>query len=336
MNRLLKDGAALASACAVTIATTSAAWAEPEKTDIKVTAFTGSLVTLIERVAVWEGFLEKEGLNASFVEVTNGPAMIASVLGGSADFTATAPIFAWNLYEKGECLSMFGAEIGSFYSFIAGEGVDLPNLDKGFPDSVRDLKGKRIGVVGRGTATEQWASTVLSDAGLDPEKDVTFVATGGMTTALPALENGMVDALFSFPPNENNLEPGTFTVVARLFDSEVPSLAKMIQAGPVSTCDFKQEYPQTQAAYCRAWHAAYDFTLDPANTKAMEGVVSKIMGVDDAAANDIWETYKGALIGPLWTEETWAAQAKYLPLVDGKPMSPPPFADMIDQSCSGR
>ena len=41
--------------------------------------------------------------------------------------------------------------------------------------SVKDLKGHTIGVVGLRSATHFWASAVLKQAGLDPEKDVTFV-----------------------------------------------------------------------------------------------------------------------------------------------------------------
>ncbi len=41
--------------------------------------------------------------------------------------------------------------------------------------SIKDLKGHTIGVVGLRSATHFWASTALKKAGLDPEKDVTFV-----------------------------------------------------------------------------------------------------------------------------------------------------------------
>jgi len=41
--------------------------------------------------------------------------------------------------------------------------------------SIKDLKGHTIGVVGLRSATHFWASTALRKAGLDPEKDVTFV-----------------------------------------------------------------------------------------------------------------------------------------------------------------
>jgi ABC-type nitrate/sulfonate/bicarbonate transport system substrate-binding protein len=41
--------------------------------------------------------------------------------------------------------------------------------------SIKDLKGRTIGVVGLRSATHFWASTALRKVGLDPDKDVTFV-----------------------------------------------------------------------------------------------------------------------------------------------------------------
>lgn len=41
-------------------------------------------------------------------------------------------------------------------------------------ESIKDLKGKTIGVVGLRSATHFWASAALLKAGLDPRKDVTF------------------------------------------------------------------------------------------------------------------------------------------------------------------
>lgn len=322
----------VSAAAAVGIMAQGAAAAEPEKPEVNISVFTGSLVTLIERITVNQGFLEKEGIKGNLVEATNGPAMLAAVLGASSDFTAASPIFTWDLHGKGECLTYMGNGVGGFYSLIARADVDMPNASKGFPDSIRDLKGKRIGVVGRGTATEQFTAMVLRDAGLDPNKDVTFVATGGLATIVPALENKMVDAQLAFPPLDFKLPAGSFKPIANLFSGDIQTLKGMMQVGPITSCAFKKANPETYSRYCKAYHNAYNFALDPQNGEAVASEIAKAFGVPADTAAAIWKEYRGAFPGPQMTPEIWNAQSKFI-TKDGQPVPAPPYADMVDDQC---
>ncbi|MEZ5653933.1 MAG: ABC transporter substrate-binding protein [Burkholderiaceae bacterium] len=307
--------------------------AAPEKKEINITVFPAVLLNLVDYSMVWHGFLEKEGVTGKFVTVANGPAMVASILGGSSDFTAVAPVFAWQLQTKGECIRYLGTGVGSYYSLLAQADLDLPNLAKGFPDSIRDLKGKRIGVVARGAATEVWTGAVLKAAGLDPAKDVTFVGTGGQATAIAAFENKQVDVQFAYPPLSAKLAQGSYKVVANLFNSDVPTFNDMVQSGPATTCEFQQKNPETYKAYCRAYHAAYRFVTDPKNDEAVAKDVARITGVDEAAATKLWAEFRPAFRGSRWTPQSWAAQGQYMSPVDGKPLPEPPFDKMVAQSC---
>ena len=66
--------------------------------------------------------------------------------------------------------------------------------------SAIDLKGKRVGVAGFGLVAERAARLVLAKLGLNPEKDVTLLQTGGEATRLAALINGSIDATVLNPP----------------------------------------------------------------------------------------------------------------------------------------
>ncbi len=81
--------------------------------------------------------------------------------------------------------ALFAAEQGLPLKLVASISKEVPGgnwhnttflalADSGIR-SPRDLKGKRIGVVGFKTATELWARAAVESAGLDPNRDVSFV-----------------------------------------------------------------------------------------------------------------------------------------------------------------
>lgn len=96
-------------------------------------------------------------------------------------------------YEAGQIDG--GTITGNTALFVAEQGVPLrlvASISKEVPGgnwhnttflaladsgirSPRDLKGKRIGIVGFKTATELWSRAAVDSAGLDPNRDVSFV-----------------------------------------------------------------------------------------------------------------------------------------------------------------
>jgi NitT/TauT family transport system substrate-binding protein len=60
--------------------------------------------------------------------------------------------------------------------------------------TVTDLKGKKIAVSSRGSLSEFLAAYVLKSKGLDPQRDVTYLAIGGVPTRFAAVQSGNVDA----------------------------------------------------------------------------------------------------------------------------------------------
>lgn len=79
---------------------------------------------------------------------------------------------------------------------------------------MKALEGKNIGVVPRGTGSEDIARTLFNQAGVDPDAR-TYIATGLPTTALAALESKPVDMAINFEPA---LTPGRMQcIVTRPF-----------------------------------------------------------------------------------------------------------------------
>lgn len=61
--------------------------------------------------------------------------------------------------------------------------------------AVGDLKGRNIGIVSLSSGGIPLLKSYVDSAGLDPENDISIIATGAGASALTALQNGQVDAL---------------------------------------------------------------------------------------------------------------------------------------------
>jgi NitT/TauT family transport system substrate-binding protein len=71
----------------------------------------------------------------------------------------------------------------------------------GIAERVEQLKGKRFGISGFGSATHNAALILFNKFNLEPNKDVTFVTTGTGPERLAAMSAGRIDATF-FNPSE--------------------------------------------------------------------------------------------------------------------------------------
>jgi len=70
--------------------------------------------------------------------------------------------------------------------------------------SVKDLKGKKIAVVGLGSSPHIFLSTMLAHVGLDPRKDVEWTVRP-QPESVELLREGKVDAYMGFPPEPQEL-----------------------------------------------------------------------------------------------------------------------------------
>lgn len=142
-------------------------------------------------IATKMGWFEKAGIKIELVP-----------LPGSGDCTklvATGEIpFALPSVEPVLVIRPQGADVKMYYTAYQGNiyGIAVPEASP--IKTVADLKGKKIGVIGMGSAGAIVARALVTDAGMDPTKDVSIVVAGegGQTAALVA--NGSVDALSQF------------------------------------------------------------------------------------------------------------------------------------------
>jgi ABC-type nitrate/sulfonate/bicarbonate transport system substrate-binding protein len=104
-----------------------------------------------------------------------------------------------------------------FQNFLPFRFVVRPEIR-----SVGDLKGKRVGVAGFGLLAERAARLVVAKLGLNPDKDVTLLQTGGEATRLAALVNGSIDATVLNPPVHKRAVEAGMRVMANMAEMEIP------------------------------------------------------------------------------------------------------------------
>ena len=104
-----------------------------------------------------------------------------------------------------------------FQNFLPFRLVVRPEIK-----SVADLKGKRLGVAGFGLLAERAARLVVAKLGLNPDKDVTLLQTGGESTRLAALISGSIDATVLNPPIHKRAVEAGMRVMANMADMGIP------------------------------------------------------------------------------------------------------------------
>jgi NitT/TauT family transport system substrate-binding protein len=281
-------------------------------TKIRVMIYNGAYTSMVPQVALAAGIYKKNGLDAELVTVTSGPAGVAAMLGGSIDF-AEPPTdqVILNKLKGTDIKIVVGNETRNFYSVLVRDKKSLPNADKGYPDVIRDLKGKTIGVNALGATTHLMMNAVLRGAGVDPN-DVTYLAVGSAVTALAAWQAGRVDAQVGFTPlTEIITGINAGEVVLDIAKGEGPeTLSKLGTAfeGFVATGDYIQANKATVDAFVKSHVEAIAWMKDKANRPQLINLVKRYVAVsiipEEAREKTIeniidnYDAYLGATVDP--------------------------------------
>ena len=243
----------------------------------------GTLLALPQYVAEDEGFFEDNGLDVRLVPTTTGPTALQALISDEVDIMLNGPDLVLQANDSGRSIKFIvGNTARSITTLIARSDWPVPNRGS-YPAAVRDLQGARIGVTARGSQSENQLRLMLDDAGLDPDKDVTIVATGGLDTALAAFDGDQVDAWVGF-------EPGTTSILQRqrngialvdLRKGEGPDqLVDYPTNGYAASTSYIEENPEIVSAFASAIGDAQRWLADPANRVELEEAVAANLQID--------------------------------------------------------
>lgn len=246
---------------------------------VTITSFNGSFASLSVYVANRKGFFQQHGISPKFVTVSSGSAAMQAMLSGSSEMANVAIFEALTAVSKGESVKyIVGAATGSFGELVVGKNVKLADESQGYPAVIKDLKGKKIGVSSKGSATYYALAYTLQQAGLNPNTDVTIVPAGTLSAQVAALKSGQLDAFMSQEPVTTQVtSSGDGRVVYYEYQGNRPALFDNLITNGIATT---QQYLTANPKAVQGVHDAvaqadsYIAGLDQAGVTALASVVS--------------------------------------------------------------
>ena len=157
-------------------------------------------------------FFEKNGLDVDVLYLESNLVRSALISGDVPIGAMSGAAMAAPKLQGADLVVILG-----FQNFLPFRLVVRPEIK-----SVAELKGKRMGVAGFGLLAERAARLVVAKLGLNPDKDVTLLQTGGESTRLAALINGSIDATVLNPPIHKRAVEAGMRVMANMAEMGIP------------------------------------------------------------------------------------------------------------------
>jgi NitT/TauT family transport system substrate-binding protein len=231
-------------------------------------------------VADVEGFFERNGVAWEYVEMESGALGVAALISGDVQITDLPLSDVITLQERGRDPVLI-------YSLVNALTMDLVvrndvlerlnvNRDSPLEERLQALQGLTIGITRPGAVTQLFPQYFLTQMGLHPERDATFVQIGGGVALVAAMEAGQIDAFMLSPPAPYMAESRGFaTVLIRHTAGEgLPEFA---------------DFDFTSAAVLRSWAEANRDVVESYITALNEAHAWMIDNFEDAV--DALQTY---------------------------------------------
>ena len=210
--------------------------AEPDKINVCYSSIAAtSITTWVPKEA---GIYKKYGLDVSIIYVAGAQA-ITTLISGDTQIVQGSGAAAALSRLSGSDLTVIATTI----NVIPMSLVTTPDIA-----GPQDLKGKTFGVTRFGSLTDLGLRKAVSEFGLDPNKDIKMIQTGGVPENLLFLQQGLIKgALISSPTLERAKELGY---------KEFMNLANLKYRYPgtalVTTDAFIRNRPQTLNRFLKA------------------------------------------------------------------------------------
>ena len=288
-NALRRALAALAVAGIIAGGVTGTVRAADEM-EVNIGYYPGATFMLPLYVADAKGFLKEAGLKTTLIPVANGPLMNSQLASGAIDFGFQPPSLVGIAREQGMDSVFIVGNVTMPWVLIARKELNLPNKGK-YPAVIGDMKGLNWGVYGRGSDGELFMRVMASDAKLNVDKDMTWIAVGGPATGLPALKAKRVDVYFTISPAPNVAEvAGYAQTVLDLRKGEGPGDFKGIHYNAIVTLrKTAQARPKAVDAMVAAAIKAHCWLRKPENFNELLAISKKQLPVGDLSEKEFAE-----------------------------------------------
>ena len=160
-------------------------------------------------VAADKGIWRKHGIDVELIFLRGGSRTVSALIGGSVDFIIGSDLGITTAILQGAALTRVGVTTNTLgYSMVSQPAIK----------SVRDLKGKVIGITPGRDAAYARVVKLLRDSGMDPNKDVSYlsVGDGGPAARVAALSSGVIHATMFTPPSDMISEKAGMRILTKI------------------------------------------------------------------------------------------------------------------------
>jgi len=161
--------------------------AQSKKVRVSVSAI--SIAEIPFKIAQVKGFYREEGLNVEVILI-RGAVGLQALLGGSVDYTSAS----------GSTIAAAVRGLPVKLVFVSSAKPQFDLVAQPQIRSVKDLKGKIVGISSRGGSIDLLTQIILQKNGLTPNQDVTSIVIGGQEDTALALRAGRIAAALLTPP----------------------------------------------------------------------------------------------------------------------------------------
>ena len=229
-------------------------------------------------VAKEAGLFEKYGLDAELTYIASGPTMNQAMIAGELQFGELAAPSSMNAYlEGGEIVWITGAVSRPVLMMVAP-----PEIQR-----VEDLRGRPVGVTRLGTTTHTFMKLALRAAGLDPERDVQVLQSGGVPETVAGLQTGRIYAGVTGPPSVFLTLQAGMHVLVSFADLGIP----WPFGGTITTRSYIAAQPERVRAYVKAYTEAIHL-LRTDREQSVRAMAKYGDLADPAIAEQTWESFR--------------------------------------------
>lgn len=157
---------------------------------VRIGSTTPSITTFPNEIAIRKGYFKEVGLEPEMITIRSADVIVKALLTDSLDYaTPLASLVAAAVH--GLPIKVIGVIIQkTSYVMVSHSSIR----------SLKDLKGKIVGISSYGSASDYAVRVALEKGGLNPKTDVTIIQVGGSGARLSALQSSTIAATVLVAP----------------------------------------------------------------------------------------------------------------------------------------
>jgi len=233
-------------------------------------------------VMVERGFCSAHNLKCELLSVPSAPLGIQAIVAGSLDIVITSADVAVQAVAGGAPVHFVGGLLPAS-PFALSMRTGVVQTSENYPANVKAIKGLKIGVTARGAGPEAQMRLLLAEAGMDPERDVTYVAVGPPAAQYAAMVAKQVDGVMGFEPMPTICEKST--LCANLVDLRKGQGPAIGRGGSgvtyVASKAFTQRNPAVIDAFRQASAEAIEWASKPENFPEVMAIAKRNFKLGD-------------------------------------------------------